>query len=255
MEGTNNEEEALLSFRRSGAESEYVHVNDLKRKVKSLEDYDGAIIPGGFSAGDYVRGGAIFAARLIDSSRKELKNFVDEDKPLIGVCNGFQVLTELGMVPDLGGKWEKEVTLTFNTSNRFECRFTYIRRVGDNRIFNYTMEKGATYQVPVAHAEGRIAIKDEKKNLKKIVDNDQILFKYSNKEGTSEDYPWNPNGSADSIASMTNRQGNVIGLMPHPERVYYGFQAMGKERESPYGTGKVFYDSIVKYMRERVLVH
>lgn len=255
MEGTNNEEEALLSFRRSGADSEYVHVNELKRGMKSLEDFDGAIIPGGFSAGDYVRGGAIFAARLLDSSRSELKNFVDEDKPLIGVCNGFQVLTELGMVPDLKGKWDKEVTLTFNTSNRFECRYTYIRRIGYNRIFSSLMDRKDTFQVPVAHAEGRIAIKDEETNLKKIIENDQILFKYTNKDGTSEEYPWNPNGSVSAIASLTNAQGNIIGLMPHPERVYYGFQAMGKERDLKYGTGKVFYDSIVKFMKERVLIH
>lgn len=255
MEGTNNEEEAYLSFNRSGAESDYVHVNELKRGLKSLEDYDGAIIPGGFSAGDYVRGGAIFAARLHDSSKNDLKNFVDAGKPLIGVCNGFQVLTELGLIPDLDGKMNRSVTLTFNTSNRFECRFTYMKRVGESRIFGKSFGRDVPFQVPVAHSEGKIVIKEQEKNLKKLEENDQILFKYSNREGTSDDYPWNPNGSVGAIASLANPEGNVIGLMPHPERVYYGFQSIGEERNLEYGTGKLFYDSIVGYMRETVLVH
>ncbi|AKA48928.1 phosphoribosylformylglycinamidine synthase [uncultured archaeon] len=248
MEGTNNEEEALLSFKRSGASPEYVHINDLSRGTISFDDFDGAIIPGGFSAGDYVRGGAIFAARLMDSSREGLRRFIEEEKPLIGVCNGFQVLAETGMLPDLDGDWKKTVTLTFNRSNRFECRFTYMKRVGSNKIFSEKFEEGRPYQVPVAHAEGRVVIKDEENNLPRMIENDQILFKYTNKDGTSDEYPWNPNGSVQSIASITNTAGNVIGLMPHPERVYYGYQMIGTERDNEYGTGKIFYDSLVNYM-------
>ena len=248
MEGTNNEEEALLSFKRSGASPEYVHINDLSRGTISFDDFDGAIIPGGFSAGDYVRGGAIFSATLMDFSREGFRRFIEEEKPLIGVCNGFQVLAETGMLPDLDGDWKKTVTLTFNRSNRFECRFTYMKRVGSNKIFSEKFEEGRPYQVPVAHAEGRVVIKDEENNLPRMIENDQILFKYTNKDGTSDEYPWNPNGSVQSIASITNTAGNVIGLMPHPERVYYGYQMIGTERDNEYGTGKIFYDSLVNYM-------
>lgn len=252
MEGTNNEEEAYLSFRRSGSDPEYVHINDLGRRVKSLEDYDGAVIPGGFSAGDYVRGGAIFAARLLDSSKSDLRKFIEDEKPLIGICNGFQVLTELGVVPNLDGDWKRTATLTFNISNRFECRFTYMKRTGHSKIFNEDFEMGRPYQVPVAHAEGRIAVKDPDENLPRIMKNDQVLFKYTNMDNTSDEYPWNPNGSVNAIASLTNPEGNVIGLMPHPERVYYGFQAIGPERENEFGTGKIFYDSIVRYMKSKI---
>lgn len=248
MEGTNNEEEALLSFRRSGASPEYVHVNELSRKAKKLNDFDGAIIPGGFSAGDYVRGGAIFAARLLDSSKNDLIKFIDDGKPLVGVCNGFQVLTEMGVIPNLEGDLKRTVTLTFNRSNRFECRFTYMKRVGNNRIFKEMFRAEKPYQVPVAHAEGRIAIKDEENNLPAILENDQVLFKYTNSNNTSDEYPWNPNGSVGGIAALTDIGGNVIGLMPHPERVYYGYQTTGRERDFDYGTGKIFYDSLVNYM-------
>lgn len=253
MEGTNNEEEAYLSFRRSGASPEYVHVNQLKRGTKSLGDFEGAIIPGGFSAGDYVRGGAIFGARLLDSSRRELKEFEDEGKPLIGVCNGFQVLAEMGMIPDLDGDWKRTLSLTFNNSSRFECRYTYIRRVNKSNIFQDLMEEGKPYQVPVAHSEGRIVAVDPERDLQRLQDSGQILFKYTDDKGEKDDYPWNPNGSMDAIASVTNRAGNVVGLMPHPERVYYGYQMMGKEKELEYGTGKVFYDSIVRYIKRTII--
>ncbi len=253
MEGTNNEEEAYLSFKRSGSSPEYVHISQLENNSKSFGDFDGAIIPGGFSAGVYVRGGAIFAARLRDSSKSDLVEFIDEGKPLIGVCNGFQVLTELGVIPDLDGGWNKTVSLTFNTSSRFECRFTYMKRTGESKIFGQLLEKNRPYQVPVAHSEGRIALSNGEEDLKRLDENDQILFKYSNKEGTSDEYPWNPNGSIGAIAALTNPSGNAVGLMPHPERVYYGFQMIGDERSSEYGTGKIFYDSIVKYITGTVL--
>lgn len=253
MEGTNNEEEAYLSFKRSGASPEYVHITHLESGSKSLNDFEGAIIPGGFSAGDYVRGGAIFAARLLDSSRRDLVRFIEEGKPLVGVCNGFQVLAELGVIPDLDGDWKKTVSLTFNNSSRFECRYTYIKRVGGNQIFSELMELGKPFQVPVAHSEGRIVVLDKEDNIQRMKDNDQILFKYTNPDGTSDDYPWNPNGSVQSIASITNVSGNVVGLMPHPERVYYGYQMLGRERESEYGTGKPFYDSIVRYIKRSVI--
>lgn len=254
MEGTNNEEETLLSFNRSGAQAEYLHINELGRKSKSLDDYDGLIIPGGFSAGDYVRGGAIFAARLLESSYRDMSRFVEEGKPFIGVCNGFQVLADIGMIPALDGEWKREVTPTFNTSNRFECRTTYMKRVGRSKIFGELFEKDVPHQVEVAHSEGRVVMKNQEENLQRLIDSDQILFKYCNSDNTSEEYPWNPNGSVSSIAALSNREGNVVGLMPHSERVYYGFQTVGTEREREFGTGKLFYDSLVDYMKKMVTV-
>lgn len=249
MEGTNNEQEAFYSFSRSGADPEYVHINDLQRNKKSLENFSMIFIPGGFSAGDYIRGGALFAARLRETSSAELKKFVNEEKPVIGVCNGFQILAELGMLPGFGGEEKRVITLTSNLSNRFECRTTYMKLSSSSRIFNKSFGNGLPHQVPVAHYEGRIVMSGGEKTLQKLIDNDQVLFRYSDSEGNDAGYPWNPNGSPYNIASLTNEAGNVIGLMPHPERVYYPYQMVGKDREKKAGTGELFYDSLVNYIK------
>ena len=136
MEGTNNEDEAYHSFRRSGAEPEYVHINEISRGHIDLEDFSAIFIPGGFSAGDYVRAGAIFAARLRFSVMDKLVRFINSEKPVIGICNGFQVLAELGLIPDIDGRQERVVTLAPNISSRFECRYVYIRMTSRNRIFS-----------------------------------------------------------------------------------------------------------------------
>lgn len=247
MEGTNNEEEAFFSFSRSGAAPDYVHINDLSRKIKKLEDYDSLFIPGGFSAGDYVRGGAIFALRFSEAVSTDIDKFIDEGKPVVGVCNGFQILAEMGLIPAFSGERERLLTLASNASGRFECRYTYMKMVSTNPIFVDAFGDRRSLQVPVAHLEGRVTLKDKSRTLRKLIENDQILFKYTNKDGTSSEYPWNPNGSLEDIAAITNESGNVVGMMPHPERVYYGYQLEGREKFKETGTGEIFFNAIVKY--------
>lgn len=242
MEGTNNEEEAFLSLRRSGFTSEYIHISEIGKK--KLEDYDLLFIPGGFSAGDYVRAGAIFASRLA-SHMHDLNKFIDSGRILIGVCNGFQVLSELGIIPDLGGNKRRAMVLATNNSDRFECRYTYIKYTSKNKIFNKHFS-GKIFQVPVAHMEGKVMF-DSQKTLDSVLENDQMLFQYTNLNGTDSSYPWNPNGSIMDIAGLTNREGNVIGLMPHPERVYYNFQMMNDGSQYKKGTGQIFFDSLFDY--------
>ncbi|MGC8608496.1 MAG: phosphoribosylformylglycinamidine synthase subunit PurQ [Thermoplasmata archaeon] len=244
MEGTNNEYEVFLSVKRSGGFPEYVHVNEITSGKKNISDYDALIVPGGFSAGDYVRAGVIFAARLNKAAGRDIKDFIDNGKPLIGICNGFQVINEMGLLLDRGN-----VSLTYNESNRFECRYIYMKMTSNNVIFRDAFSEKPPVQVPVAHAEGRIVLKDSSV-LKKLYENDQVLFKYSNENDVTMEYPWNPNGSVDSIASITNEYGNVIGLMPHPERVYYPYQETGKGRMYEAAPGKLFYDSIIRYASE-----
>ena len=128
MEGTNNEYEAFQSFRRVGLDPVYVHLNDLRHKRMDLSEFSGIFLPGGFSAGDYIRAGVIFARRLADTSLNDLKRFEDEGKPIIGVCNGFQVLTETGMLPGWGNGMSREIVLAPNDTNRYECRYTFIFR-------------------------------------------------------------------------------------------------------------------------------
>jgi phosphoribosylformylglycinamidine synthase len=247
MEGTNNEEEAFLSLRRSGFSSEYVHISEIGKK--KLEDYDLLFIPGGFSAGDYVRAGAIFASRLAPHMH-DLDKFIDSGKILIGVCNGFQVLSELGMLPDLDRKKKRTMALAINNSNKFECRYTYVKYTSKNRIFRKYFD-GKIFQVPVAHMEGKV-IFDSKNTLDSVIDNDQMLFQYTNYDGTDSSYPWNPNGSLMDIAALSNREGNVIGLMPHPERVYYNFQMMNDGNNYEKGTGQIFFDALYEYTKKLV---
>ncbi len=242
MEGTNNEEEAFYSLKRSGFNSQYIHVSEIGKK--RLEDYDLLFIPGGFSAGDYIRAGSIFAARLLPYMH-DLERFIDSGKILIGVCNGFQVLSELGLLPDTDGKKNRNMVLAVNNSNRFECRYTYVRYTSKNRIFKKYFS-GKIFQVPVAHMEGKV-IFDSDKTLDGVLDNDQMLFQYTNEDGTDSSYPWNPNGSVMDIAALSNRTGNVIGLMPHPERVYYNYQLMHDDKFYENGTGKLFFDSLYEY--------
>jgi phosphoribosylformylglycinamidine synthase I len=245
MEGTNNEEEAFLSLKRSGFSSEYIHVSEIGKK--NLENYDLLFIPGGFSAGDYIRAGAIFAARLTPYMNS-INKFIDSGKLLIGVCNGFQVLSELGMLPDLDGNKNRAMVLAINTSNKFECRYTYVKYTSKNKIFKQHFS-GKTFQVPVAHMEGKVLF-DSKKTLDKVIENDQILFQYTDPAGNKASYPWNPNGSVMDIAALSNINGNVIGLMPHPERVYYNFQMMNDGIKHENGTGKLFFDALYEHTKK-----
>lgn len=252
MEGTNNEEEVHFAFNSLGVSPEFVHIKELESKKKSLEDYQGIFIPGGFSAGDYVRAGIIFAQRLIKSSWKQIRSFIEEKKPFIGTCNGFQILSEMGLLPDINGKAEKSMVLSVNKSGKFECRTTYIKFSNKNPILTKSIKTGTILQAPVAHKEGQVMFKDSK-TLDEIVQNDQIIFQYTDRGGKSGEYPWNPNGSINGIAGLSNREGNVIGMMPHPERAFDIFNMSGREREGRISTGKIFFTSIIEYIRSQGL--
>lgn len=244
MEGTNCEEEAFLSFQRSGAVPEYVHINELESHTKKLSDYDIIFIPGGFSAGDYVRAGAIFAARLGSAAHGDLNDFSDQGKPIVGICNGFQVLAELDLLP---GSGRKNLAVTYNSSGRFECRKVFVRPGSKNRMIGKAFASKNAWEIPVAHSEGRVILGDGKEGLDLLEKANQILFRYVDRNGEQADYPWNPNGSMDNIAGLSNEYGNVIGMMPHPERIYYEFSS-----SVPSGgvtAGKAFFDSIIEYSR------
>lgn len=249
MEGTNCEDEAFHAFQDSGFIPKYVHINELKDGKFDFQRFSSVFLPGGFSAGDYIRAGSIFSARLAEYSLGELKRFVDEGKPVIGVCNGFQILAELGFIPDLDGNRERKVGLAPNGSGRFECRMSYVKLTGKSALLD-NIQKDSPYMVPVAHAEGRIVTSSDNNFVEKLEDSGQILFRYSMPDGTSASYPWNPNGSEGSIAGLSNSQGNVIGLMPHPERIYNFFGKL-PEKANKNILGKNFFDSIHDYIMKK----
>jgi len=251
IEGTNCDEEAYLAFKNAGGSPDYVHLNELKLKRKDLEDYQMLYIPGGFSAGDYVRAGAIFAARIKGLIEKDLVKFIDEGKPILGVCNGFQILLELGILPAIDTKVSKipQAVLTTNDSNMFECRWVYLKKESKNCIFtrNYGEE---IISLPIAHAEGKFLLSDNK-FLDTLIEKDQIAFRYVDPSGNYTGYPWNPNGSVYNVAGICNDSGTIMGLMPHPERAFFEYQHPEWKRDNGRDFGKAVFVSAISYLSKK----
>lgn len=254
IEGTNCEDEMAEAFRMVGATPEKVHLKQLTGQApmdmrRDLEDYDILAFPGGFSAGDYVRAGAIFAARIRSALGSDVRRFVESEKPVLGVCNGFQILVELGLLPAVGDPMTPVPTaaLYTNDSARFECRPTLLRN--DNRgkcMFTSSMERKQMVMFPSAHAEGKLMSMDPK-FVENLEDNDQIVFRYVGEDGGKPSYPWNPNGSPSDIAGICNPAGNVMGLMPHPERVLTRFTHPDWTRgyDTEEGDGLIVFKSVM----------
>jgi phosphoribosylformylglycinamidine synthase subunit PurQ / glutaminase len=265
MEGTNNEQEMQDAFLRAGTRAELVHLKQVLGKTTSvgsqrdLANYQVLIFPGGWSAGDYVRAGAIFAARLKAEAKKDLKAFVEEGKAVGGMCNGFQVLVELGLLPQLGDgpmSSQPEAALSVNDSDRFECRPTYLRVESTKCAFTQSLKKGEVLYVPSAHGEGKFTLPPEQEApaLARLEEEGRIVFRFVNPAtGTPDGYPFNPNGSPSSIAAVCNAAGNVFGIMPHPERSYLGINHPDWYRKSQgeWGDGKRVFDSVIAYTTRR----
>ena len=247
IEGTNCEAESYAAFAALGVRPDYVHLNALRDGHVSVHDYHGIFIPGGFSSGDYVRAGAIFAARIKALVMEDLMDFVAAGYPLVGVCNGFQVLTELGMLPALDGiSPVPQMTLSVNDSSRFECRPTLLRHVHSSPLTR-CIPLGKTLLIPSAHMEGKLMVTpgSEDQMLKDMAANGQIIFQYVNEQNEVDGYPWNPNGSLQGIAGLCNPQGNVLGMMPHPERAFHPWQ----QPDWGVGDGHAIFESIVEYIQ------
>ncbi len=251
MEGTNNEEEAYQSFKHSEASPEIVHLKKLENGKKKLSGYDVVCFPGGFSAGDYVRAGAVMAARIKSSLMRDMEEFVESGRPVIGSCNGFQTLVELGLVPNVDGDDRLEAALAPNMSNRFEARTVYLKINKGNSLFLKEFKDGEVIKLPIAHSEGRFIPRD-KEVLGKIIKNGMNVVSYVDGSGKEAGYPWNPNGSEHNIAGIANKKGNVLGLMPHPERVFYKYTESDWTRENNgTGMGNRFFTSAVQFVREK----
>jgi len=257
--GTNCDAETKRAFDELGARAEVLHLNEAVKK-RNILDYNALVFPGGFSYGDYVRAGAIWATGTLTKFRKELKQFVEEERPILGICNGFQVLVEAGLLPAFEGISEyPEATLATNIPIGYRCKWVYLKHENSGKcIFTQKIPKGKVVRIPVAHGEGRFLFAKEKETryLERLYDNDQLVFRYCNKEGThaNGEFPVNPNGAFHDIAGICNPAGTVFGLMPHPERAVYGWQLPDwtkKESVPEYGDGKLVFESIVEYLKKR----
>ena len=265
IEGTNCEEEAAAAFANVGASPEKVHLKQLihqcpKEMRRDLDDYQILALPGGFSAGDYVRAGAIFAARIKSALGKELKEFVESERPIIGICNGFQVLVELGMLPAFEGGLSKEPQAALYTqdSARFECIPTLLKNENSGKcVFTRNLPKGKVVMFPSAHGEGKLMFSSEHEHnyLNVLEKNDQVVFRFVGPDGSYAGYPWTPNGAISSIAGICNPAGNVMGLMPHPERVVHRITHPDWTRSgldpSGEGDGRVIFQSAVDHVLKK----
>lgn len=201
-----------------GEEVEYVW-----HDTKDLSGYDGILLPGGFSYGDYLRCGAI---AQFSNVMNEVKKAAEAGKPVLGICNGFQILTEAGLLPG---------ALLRNKNLKFMCRTAELTVQNANTMFTNSYKQGDVLQVPIAHGEGNYTC--DAQTLASLKANNQIVFTYND----------NPNGSVEDIAGIINERGNVLGMMPHPERAVH--ELIG-------GTdGLALFKSIVKQWRESHVSH
>lgn len=258
IEGTNCEDEGRKALMDVGLRTEIVNLKQLthecsEERHRNLEEYRILFLPGGWSAGDYVRAGAIYAARLKSKLGKELESYVESGKLVLGVCNGFQILIELGLLPGFKGMSKQpEAILAINKNTRFQCRPTYIKHI-DECMLTGKLGRGEVMQVPVAHAEGRLSFGNkDKEMLGKLEKNGQIVFKYCRSDGKKANgmFPWNPNGSLNDIAGICNPGKNVLGMMPHPERVMNPYlQADWTRKRYKSGDGRAVFESIAEQLK------
>lgn len=219
---------AILVFPGSNCEMDlYYAIQDMVQedvelisyKKNSLAGFDAVLIPGGFSYGDYLRSGVIASFSPIITA---LRQFADSGKPVLGICNGFQILTEAGLLP---GSLQK------NDSAKFICQTEPLIVNNTGSMFSSTFKINQIIDLPIAHGDGNYYCDQE--TLKQLTANGQIIFKYQN----------NPNGSVADIAGITNKNGNVLGMMPHPERAVEG--VLGSD------DGLGIFRSIVNYVKGR----
>ncbi|HEY8505866.1 MAG TPA: phosphoribosylformylglycinamidine synthase I [Gemmataceae bacterium] len=211
--GTNCDEETAFAFERAGAWAEVLHVNRFREQPTLLRRYQILALPGGFSYGDDVAAGKIFANQLGGFLGESLREFRDRGKLVLGICNGFQVLLKAGLLlqPDEDGPI---ATLAHNTTGRYEDRWVHLEVRPGKCPFLKDCER---LYLPVAHGEGRFLCREEW-IARGLEQTDQIVLRYVDEHGRRGGFPVNPNGSQGDVAGLCDPTGQILGLMPHPER-------------------------------------
>jgi phosphoribosylformylglycinamidine synthase len=254
--GTNCEYECLVSVREVGMDGELFRWN---RPAGELSAFDGFIVPGGWSYADRIRAGAIASKEpVMDALREE----ASKGKPIIGICNGFQILVESGLLPGISGDGRVEMALAQNVmvSNKKIVRRGYyvdwvnIKHDASPRRCSgsFNLNRDDILQIPIAHGEGNLVTMD-KEIVQKLNDEGQVVFRYCDSNGrTIPEFPVNVNGSTENIAGICNPEGNVLGMMPHPERAFFAWQLPPhdprKHQIGAVGPGRKIFESMKRYI-------
>jgi len=239
--GINCDKETEFAFSLAGASPELQHINYIKQK-SDLSAYQILCIPGGFSYGDDLGAGKIFSLEFLCWLRESLQAFIDKGGLILGICNGFQVLVKTGILPDVD--FTQKVTLTNNDSGRFEDRWVYLR-VSSNNVWLGGLK--GLISLPVAHGEGKFYA--ERAILDKIEANSQVALRYVDSKGNQARYPFNPNGSLNDIAGISDSSGRVLGLMPHPERFIFKHHWPFWKQKELAPQGLEFFKNAVNYFK------
>ena len=243
--GTNCDQETAAAFLLAGGKVELLHVNSLLSNQRALDDFQILALPGGFSYGDDIASGKIFANQLRFKLIDSLRKFISAGKLIIGICNGFQILVKSGLLPG-SVNLEQTTSLIINDSGKFESRWVYLKSSG-HCVWTKGLEK--IIYLPVAHGEGKFVVGDQQV-LNRLQQNNQIVFQYTDVVGNLSGYPNNPNGSMESVAGICDQAGRVFGLMPHPERYVCFSQHPRKEQLKNQATGLKIFKNGVNYIKK-----
>ena len=259
--GTNCDLETAHAFRLAGADTDLVHINEIKRRKRVLASYHILAIPGGFTYGDDVASGKILANEIKSALRSEISAFVASGKLVIGICNGFQVLAKMGLLPGLSGsgKFKVEATLGLNDSGKFTAKWVHLKNTDtgsrNNRLCAWTKGLPDVIALPIAHAEGKFMVRDNGV-LEELRKNSQIVFRYTDSSGSRFSPDFNPNGSVDDIAGICDPSGRILGMMPHPERHVSHLQHPNWRRDDARseatGSGLIIFKSGVDFARKNL---
>ena len=254
--GSNCDGETAFAFEQAGAASELVHINRLLAESALLDQFQILAIPGGFSYGDDISAGRILANQIVNHLGDAVRAFVDSGRPVIGICNGFQVLVKTDLLPgSLAGKTGQTATLGNNDCGRFVDRWVRLAATKSKCIWTEGIQP-PVIELPVAHGEGKFIPGDETVR-RALWENGQVALVYVRDDGApaAGRFPDNPNGSADDIAGVCDASGLVFGMMPHPERYIDPVQHPAWTSQRPgrqVGQGLQIFANAVKHVRDAV---